>query len=121
MLRKIKNQDELRLIIEELKAAGKKVVFTNGCFDIIHTGHTRYLDIAKKYGDVLVVAVNSDESVKKIKGDKRPILPQAEDAEAQAAARSEKLKAWGSQRRKALSKMKELPPFDWDGFRKDRV
>ena len=50
-----------------------------------------------------------------------PILPRAEDAKAQAQARREKLKAWGMNRRKALSKMKELPPFDWDEFRKDRV
>ncbi|HEY3347365.1 MAG TPA: D-glycero-beta-D-manno-heptose 1-phosphate adenylyltransferase [Nitrospirota bacterium] len=84
-MRKIKNHDELRKIVEDMKAAGKKVVFTNGCFDIIHTGHTRYLDIAKKYGDILIVAVNSDDSVRIIKGDKRPILPQSERAELLAA------------------------------------
>jgi rfaE bifunctional protein nucleotidyltransferase chain/domain len=81
MMRKVKNHDELREIVEDLKAAGKKIVFTNGCFDIMHTGHARYLQLAKSYGDVLIVAVNSDESVRRIKGPKRPILPQAERAE----------------------------------------
>ncbi len=81
MMRKIKNHDELREIVQDLKAAGRKVVFTNGCFDILHTGHSRYLQVAKSYGDILVVAVNSDESVRKLKGDKRPIMPQAERAE----------------------------------------
>jgi rfaE bifunctional protein nucleotidyltransferase chain/domain len=82
---KIKNHDELRLIIEDLHRAGKKVVFTNGCFDIIHTGHVRYLKLAKSYGDILVVAVNSDESVRGIKGEKRPINPQEERVEVLAA------------------------------------
>jgi rfaE bifunctional protein nucleotidyltransferase chain/domain len=81
MMRKVKNHDELREIVEDLKSAGKKIVFTNGCFDIMHTGHARYLQLAKSYGDVLIVAVNSDESVRRIKGEKRPILPQAERAE----------------------------------------
>jgi D-beta-D-heptose 7-phosphate kinase / D-beta-D-heptose 1-phosphate adenosyltransferase len=81
MMRKVKNHDELREIVEDLKAAGKKIVFTNGCFDIMHTGHARYLQLAKSYGDILIVAVNSDESVRRIKGEKRPILPQAERAE----------------------------------------
>jgi len=82
---KVKTQEELKEIISDLHAAGKKVVFTNGCFDIIHTGHVRYLKVAKGYGDVLVVAVNSDESVRKIKGEKRPIMSQAERAEVLAA------------------------------------
>lgn len=56
-----------------LQGTGKKIVFTNGCFDLIHAGHTRYLQKAKSLGDVLVVAVNSDGSVRTIKGDKRPI------------------------------------------------
>jgi rfaE bifunctional protein nucleotidyltransferase chain/domain len=81
MMRKVKNHDELRVIVEDLKAAGKKIVFTNGCFDIMHTGHARYLQLAKSYGDVLIVAVNSDDSVRRIKGPKRPIMPQAERAE----------------------------------------
>ena len=85
MKNKLKNHDELREIIEDLHMAGKKVVFTNGCFDIIHTGHVRYLKLARSYGDVLVVAVNSDESVRRIKGEKRPIMSQAERAEVLAA------------------------------------
>ena len=85
MKRKLKNHDELRQIIQDLRAAGKRVVFTNGCFDIIHTGHVRYLNVAKGYGDVLVVAINSDESVQRLKGPKRPIMTQEERAEVLAA------------------------------------
>ncbi len=85
MKSKIKTQDELREIIEDMHSAGKKVVFTNGCFDLIHTGHVRYLKIAKSYGDTLVVAINSDESIRRIKGEKRPIMPQEERAEVLAA------------------------------------
>ena len=88
MLQKIKTQDELRDIVAQVRAAGRKVVFTNGCFDIIHTGHTRYLQVAKGFGDVLVVAVNSDDSVRRIKGPKRPIMPQSERAEVLAALSS---------------------------------
>ncbi len=68
-----------------LRAAGKKIVFTNGCFDIIHTGHTRYLAKAKSLGDILIVAVNSDASVRMIKGDKRPINSEADRLETLAA------------------------------------
>ena len=71
MLSKIKTVDELRPLLEILRSTGKKIVFTNGCFDLIHTGHTRYLAKAKTYGDILVVAVNSDASVRVIKGEKR--------------------------------------------------
>lgn len=85
MKSKIKTQDELREIIDDLRMAGRKVVFTNGCFDLIHTGHVRYLKIARSYGDVLVVAANSDESVRRLKGDKRPIMPQDERVEVLAA------------------------------------
>lgn len=85
MKTKVKNHDELREIVEDLRMAGKKTVFTNGCFDIIHTGHVRYLSLAKKYGDVLIVAINSDDSVNRIKGPKRPIVPQEERAEVLAA------------------------------------
>ncbi len=81
MKRKIKNHDELAEIIADLHRAGRKVVFTNGCFDIIHTGHVRYLAVAKGYGDCLVVAINSDASVRKLKGEKRPIMGQDERAE----------------------------------------
>jgi rfaE bifunctional protein nucleotidyltransferase chain/domain len=71
---------ELKAIRSKLKAEGKKVVFTNGVFDLIHSGHVDYLSKAKKLGDILIVGLNSDESVKRIKGDKRPILKQEERA-----------------------------------------
>jgi D-beta-D-heptose 7-phosphate kinase/D-beta-D-heptose 1-phosphate adenosyltransferase len=72
--------DELKGAVVREKAAGKKVVFTNGCFDIIHTGHVRYLAEAKKAGDILVVALNTDRSVSRIKPG-RPVTPEAERAE----------------------------------------
>ena len=71
---KIKTPKELVKIISGLKAKGKKIVFTNGCFDLLHYGHVKYLEDAKKKGDVLVVGINSDASVKRIKGNKRPIV-----------------------------------------------
>lgn len=61
-----------------LKQAGRRIVFTNGCFDILHVGHVRYLESARALGDILIVGLNSDASVKKIKGDKRPIVPEME-------------------------------------------
>ena len=88
MLNKIKTAQELRPLLDILRAVGKKIVFTNGCFDIIHTGHTRYLATARSFGDVLIVAANSDSSVRVLKGDKRPITPQAERAEVLAALES---------------------------------
>lgn len=63
-----------------LKSEGKKVVFTNGCFDILHLGHATYLDWARKQGDVLVVGMNSDLSVRRNKGPKRPIVPERDRA-----------------------------------------
>jgi len=69
---------ELKAIRQKLKAGNKKVVFTNGVFDLIHSGHVDYLVKAKALGDILIVGLNSDKSVKKIKGDKRPILKQEE-------------------------------------------
>lgn len=71
---------ELKAIRSKLKAEKKKVVFTNGVFDIIHSGHVDYLSKAKKLGDVLIVGLNTDDSVKRIKGEKRPILKQGERA-----------------------------------------
>jgi rfaE bifunctional protein nucleotidyltransferase chain/domain len=71
---------ELKSIRSKLKAEGKKVVFTNGVFDLIHSGHLDYLSKAKKLGDVLIVGLNSDDSVRRIKGNKRPILKQEERA-----------------------------------------
>jgi D-beta-D-heptose 7-phosphate kinase/D-beta-D-heptose 1-phosphate adenosyltransferase len=85
MLNKIKTADELRPLLEILRGTGKKIVFTNGCFDLIHTGHVRYLAKARSYGDLLVVALNSDSSVRQLKGEKRPINSQADRAETLAA------------------------------------
>ena len=65
----------------ELKKKGKKIVFANGCFDLLHVGHIRYLTEAKSYGDYLFVGLNSDESVKQLKGENRPYTPQEERAE----------------------------------------
>jgi len=75
---KIKEEKKLKKIIQRLKKKGKRIVFTNGCFDILHYGHIKYLESAKRYGDVLIVAVNSDSSVRKLKGKNRPINNQAE-------------------------------------------
>ena len=88
MHKKIKTIQELLPLLAILRATGKKIVFTNGCFDLIHTGHTRYLAKAKSLGDVLVVAVNSDESVRVIKGEKRPINAAADRMETLAALES---------------------------------
>lgn len=81
MREKIKKRKELLKIIKNLKSKGKRVVFTNGCFDLLHLGHVRYLEEAKSLGDILVVAVNSDSSVRKLKGPKRPIFPEADRTE----------------------------------------
>lgn len=71
--------------IKSLKRQGCRVVFTNGCFDLLHPGHTRYLAEARKLGDCLVVAINSDRSVRQLKGEGRPIFPEAERAEVLAS------------------------------------
>jgi len=78
---RVVSRDELKKIVEREKAAGKKIVFTNGCFDLIHVGYVRYLQEAKGKGDLLIVAVNSDRSVRKLKGAGRPIVPEEERAE----------------------------------------
>ena len=82
---KIRNKSEMKEAIERVKREGKKVVFTNGCFDILHLGHIRYLHEAKNCGDYLVVGVNSDRSVKSIKGENRPVIPEKARAELLAA------------------------------------
>jgi len=83
--KKIKNIKAIKSIVARLKTRRKKVVFTNGCFDILHVGHIRYLKKAKSLGDILVVGLNTDRSVREIKGEKRPIVPQDERAEVLAA------------------------------------
>ncbi len=73
LARKILSQDELAVHVAELRRQGRKLVFTNGCFDILHAGHVRYFEFCRGLGDVLVVAVNSDESVRRLKGPERPV------------------------------------------------
>lgn len=85
---KIVSWDTLKERIETLKGEGKTIVFTNGCFDILHVGHVRYLDEAKNLGDVLVLGLNSDASIGRIKGSLRPIVPQDERAAVMAALES---------------------------------
>ena len=82
---KIKTINELKNIVEELKKQNRKIVTTNGVFDILHIGHIRYLQEAKKHGDILIVAVNSNSSVKSIKDPKRPLNNENDRAEALAA------------------------------------
>ncbi len=85
MMEKVKTLTELKKIVADIRSAGKRVVFVNGCFDMLHGGHISYLQSAKAQGDMLVVGVNSDVSMKKIKGDKRPIYPEQERLELLAA------------------------------------
>ncbi|MCI0625197.1 MAG: D-glycero-beta-D-manno-heptose 1-phosphate adenylyltransferase [Acidobacteria bacterium] len=77
-LEKILERDALIRKVQELKHAGRKIVFTNGCFDILHPGHIRYLQAARSLGDALVVGINSDRSVQELKGSQRPILSEQE-------------------------------------------
>jgi rfaE bifunctional protein nucleotidyltransferase chain/domain len=77
----LKSLEEIKSIRSVLKDDNKKVVFTNGCFDLLHAGHIDYLNKAKALGDVLIVGLNTDSSVKRIKGDKRPIINEDERAE----------------------------------------
>ena len=76
----IKTLGEIATLSKELKARGKKIIFTNGCFDILHAGHVRYLETAKSYGDVLILGLNSDRSVTALKGEGRPINTQLDRA-----------------------------------------
>lgn len=85
---KIKKIKELKKIVRGIKAKGKKIVFTNGCFDILHYGHVMYLERAKAKGDILIVAVNSDASVKRLKGKGRPIINEMDRARIIAALES---------------------------------
>lgn len=82
---KIKSVPDTKKEIDQLKSEGKRIVFTNGCFDILHTGHLRYLYASRELGDYLVVGLNSDQSVKVIKGPERPVIPQDQRAEMLAA------------------------------------
>ena len=84
-MKKILERNTLKNKLEKLRKEGKKIAFTNGCFDIIHVGHVRYLREAKKTADVLVLALNSDSSVRAIKGETRPLVGEEERAEILAA------------------------------------
>ena len=79
------SQDELILRVQALKRKGQRVVFTNGCFDLLHPGHVRLLEHARSLGDTLVLAINSDASVRQLKGPNRPVIPESERAEILAA------------------------------------
>ena len=85
MSKKILAREEIGGVREGLRAAGKRLVFTNGCFDILHVGHVRYLAAARALGDALLVGINSDRAVRALKGAGRPVLNEAERAEMLAA------------------------------------
>lgn len=85
MKNKIVFADDVPALCACARAANRRVVFTNGCFDILHVGHTRYLQAARRLGDLLVVAVNSDRGVRELKGAGRPVVPEDERAEMLAA------------------------------------
>ncbi len=77
---KIMTRAQLAAFVKKEKKAGKKIVFTNGCFDILHAGHVKSIEFAKSKGDILIIGLNSDTSIKRIKGPKRPINKQADRA-----------------------------------------
>lgn len=87
-MKKILTWEELKKEADRLRGKGKKIAFTNGCFDILHVGHVQYLREARKTGDLLILGLNSDASVRAIKGEKRPLVPQGERAEVVASLMS---------------------------------
>ena len=87
MIEKILTGQAMLAERERLRAGGKRLVFTNGVFDLLHVGHVRYLEQARALGDALVVAINSDRTVRELKGPERPVFDQAERAEILAALR----------------------------------
>ena len=84
----IKTIEEIKLLSDEFKLKGKKIVFTNGCFDLLHTGHVKYLEASKNFGDILIVGLNSNKSVTNIKGKKRPVNSEYDRAYLLAALES---------------------------------
>jgi rfaE bifunctional protein nucleotidyltransferase chain/domain len=88
MNEKIVTADEARAIARKIREGGRKLVFTNGCFDLLHVGHVRYLAAARALGDALLVAINGDESVHALKGEGRPLSREADRAEVIAALAS---------------------------------
>ena len=87
-LEKLVEKSKIAEFLKELKSSNKKVVMTNGCFDILHAGHVRYLKESKKFGDILIVGLNSDSSVKALKGPSRPINSEMDRAEVLAGLES---------------------------------
>lgn len=85
---KLLSHDDILLKVRDWQAGGERVVFTNGCFDILHAGHVRYLAAAREMGDRLVVGLNTDASVKRLKGPKRPVAPEHDRAEVLSALAS---------------------------------
>jgi D-glycero-beta-D-manno-heptose 1-phosphate adenylyltransferase len=85
---KIGTLDDVRRHVEEARARGRTIAFANGCFDVLHVGHVRYLEGARAEADVLVVGVNGDSSVRRLKGEGRPVLPEADRALLVAAVRA---------------------------------
>ncbi|MEE9401943.1 MAG: D-glycero-beta-D-manno-heptose 1-phosphate adenylyltransferase [Desulfobacteria bacterium] len=85
MSEKILEREALKKTVRSLKQGGNKIVFTNGCFELLHIGHVQYLQAARAEGDVLVVGMNSDHSVRQIKGPRRPVVPENERAEVLAS------------------------------------
>ena len=84
-MNKILSREELKRRVADWRRAGEQIVMANGCFDVLHVGHIRYLQAAKALGGKLVVAVNADDSVRQLKGDGRPVMPDSERAEILAA------------------------------------
>jgi D-glycero-beta-D-manno-heptose 1-phosphate adenylyltransferase len=82
---KILHRDELATVVRHRQSAGERAVFTNGCFDLLHLGHVRYLQEARGLGDFLILGLNSDESTRQLKGTGRPLVPEQERAEILAA------------------------------------
>jgi D-beta-D-heptose 7-phosphate kinase/D-beta-D-heptose 1-phosphate adenosyltransferase len=80
--------DEAKAWVSQVRGTGRRIVFTNGVFDLLHPGHVRYLQEARRQGDALIVAINSDRSVREVKGEGRPVVPEAERAEVVAALAS---------------------------------
>jgi D-beta-D-heptose 7-phosphate kinase/D-beta-D-heptose 1-phosphate adenosyltransferase len=85
MNEKILSEDRAAQVRARLRAEGRRLVFTNGCFDLLHVGHVRYLQSARALGDALIVAINSDRAVRELKGAGRPVMTEAERAEVLAA------------------------------------
>lgn len=78
---RIIKRDELIKLVEADRQSGKRIVFANGCFDVLHVGHVRYLEAARALGDLLIVGINSDEQARRLKGEGRPLVPQDQRAE----------------------------------------